>query len=614
MSDWPIRVMLYGAGDAINGANALAPEIQQQLSRLSQVATNRYVAAIAQLDASNVPTLRYVIDPAGRQPVNQLADVDTGDPSELVAFVSWSAAICPAQRSVLVLSGHGAAWEDALVDQVLGTPVAALTRSATAVAQVPGAIHHARRLFGSGVTPAGTATRAVLIDGDKRDYLSNAQLGAACETISQLLGGPIDVLVFDACLMSSWEILQELSGSASTVVAAIDEISAAGIDLASPVYTLSVASGAGDATTIAATIANKFQPQAAFDSCIAINLLNRNWTAALGYFRAFCGAFLPWVQASPANADAARSALRYAATSIVKFTGGGLADIGALAGAIANIPSAPAEAITNAKAAAAALQACVLARATGSDYQAAIGLSIFAPNSSTVYATNRPEYVRLQFPNASGWSAVLDVLYGFPNEIARFLTNAGVAPVPAAAAGADGGDAEFVVSLRGFPIDDGTRGQIEKAINRAVLEVLASIDMLGDVNVTPPGPFAQTRGLRLPSGLGSTAGLVVISNREAFATTRGALPSGQGATPPNTTIVQGPGPEFRVLLRGLNLDQSTKDRLNAAIRTAMLQTVASIDLAGDLQIASAASDPQTRSLLGTVTKILGLILVTRPQV
>jgi hypothetical protein len=40
--------------------------------------------------------------------------------------------------------------------------------------------------------------------------MSNAQPGSSCDQIGALLAGKIDVLVFDACLMSAWEILQEL--------------------------------------------------------------------------------------------------------------------------------------------------------------------------------------------------------------------------------------------------------------------------------------------------------------------------------------------------------------------------------------------------------------------
>src|SRR3954465_8924583 len=112
MSNWPIRIMLYGAGEAINGASELDSQIEAQLSGLARVATNYYVSALAQLDSSAVPPVRYVLDPLGQQPITQISDFNAGDPQELVNFAQWCTETCPAERSVLVLSGHGAAWED----------------------------------------------------------------------------------------------------------------------------------------------------------------------------------------------------------------------------------------------------------------------------------------------------------------------------------------------------------------------------------------------------------------------------------------------------------------------------------------------------------------------
>jgi hypothetical protein len=167
---------------------------------------------------------------------------------------------------------------------------------------------------------------------------------------------------------------------------------------------------------------------------------------------------------------------------------------------------------------------------------------------------------------------------------------------------ASGADAEFVVSLHGFPVDNELRARIERAIHRAVLEVLASIDLLDDVSVTSISQFVQTRGLRLPSGIGPTAGLVVVSDAasEPVASSRRA--------PTGPTIVQGSGSEFRVLLRGLALDEVAKDRIDAAIRSAVLQVVATVDDGRDLQLGPAASDAEVRSIFGGLGRVLGMSL------
>jgi hypothetical protein len=507
-SQWPLSIMVYGAGEAVDGNGALAPQIEAQLSRLTQIITNSRVAGTAQLDSSNLPAQRYVLDPAGRQSISQFPNVDVGDPNELVKFVAWSSSTCPAQRSVLVLSGHGASWEDGMVDQVLGLSGTVSTRTINVPPPVSGAIHHARSIFGNDVSPTGSLTRAILIDGQDRDYLSNAELGAACAQISSTLGRKLDVLVFDACLMSSWEVLQELSDSVAVVVASIDELSAAGIDMSAPATDLSLSLSPGDAVSIGAAIVRRFTPQASFDTCVAVDLTNAGWVTALTAFREFCTTFLAWLRLGSQNIAAALNALRIASSSVVEFNTGGLADLNALANAVGDIPNLPSETADQLRTAASSLASCVIARVVGSDYGNAMGLSVFSPGSLAVYNTNRPDYLRLQLPNLTGWAAILDTIYGLEGNQARLLGgNATTAPQSTGDQ-----DAEFAIELRGIPIDSLTLDRIERAIKRAVLEKLAEVDLLGDVTVTPLSAALNTVRLINPAGQG-TAGLMISPNR-----------------------------------------------------------------------------------------------------
>ncbi len=272
---------------------------------------------------------------------------------------------------------------------------------------VSGAIHHPRAVFGNKISPALSMTKAVLIDGHDRDFLSNAELGVACQRAAAVVGGKIDVLVFDACLMSALEVLQELRGSVGTVVASIDELSAAGIDMAEPARAFS-SLAAVDPPTLAKTIVDRFTPQAAFDSCVAIDLESDGWSAALTSFQTqSAAALLPWIQSNPANADALRAALRLASTSVVQYATGGLADVGALASAIAGMPGAPAATPSPASRRSPGRCVAPCSRQGGDRLRGGRRpqVSIFAPNSATVYSSNRPEYIRLQFAGVTGWGA-----------------------------------------------------------------------------------------------------------------------------------------------------------------------------------------------------------------
>jgi hypothetical protein len=67
--------------------------------------------------------------------------------------------------------------------------------------------------------------------------------------------------------------------------------------------------------------------------------------------------------------------------------------------------------------------------------------------------------------------------------------------------------------------------------------------------------------------------------------------------------------ELRVLVQGLQLDDTTRALIDAAIRSAVLQELATIDTHGTRRISSPQTDPQTRSILGNAAnKVLGLVV------
>jgi hypothetical protein len=268
-------------------------------------------------------------------------------------------------------------------------------------------------LFGAGISPTNTVTKMVLLDGGDKDYLSNAELGKALDQCAHILRKPIDVLVFDACLMCSWEILQEISvnSSVETVVSSVDELSATGIDLSKPAAVATQRQGEMTAQELAGTIAHQFNPAVSFDSCIAIDLSNSNWKRAIDSFRGFCDTFLQWIQASPDNAKAARDALRLATISIVKFWNQGLADVAKLVEAVNAISGLPDNCVQAAKTTESSLNSCVLGKSLGNDYATALGISIFTPTTQDDYMKNKPDYTRLRFWEATGWGKILDALH-----------------------------------------------------------------------------------------------------------------------------------------------------------------------------------------------------------
>ena len=404
MGQWPLRFMVYAAGESISGAAGLAPQISEQLQRLSTIATNRSLVALAELGQDTPPVVRWILDPDRRYQPEPSPNANVGTPDELVSFVTWCNVQCDAVRNVLILSGHGAAWEDAVAQLALQT-------RALRIRGREGALVHRRNLFGSSKT-ASVEARAVLVDGADRSYLSNAQLGAACDRVSQLLADSrVDCLVFDACLMSSWEVLSELEDRVTTVVASVDELSANGVDYATPAIAMSRSAATLSPQEIAQAIVKSFVPAASFDTCVAMDLSSPSWKTATDFFRAFCTGLAAWLGASSDNRDAFRHALRIASSSVVRFIDGGLADVGGLLSAVEDLASLPATVTQSLAESVTCLKACVLGASLGKDYKDALGLSVFSPPSYETYIANRPEYTRLQLPTTTGWSRCLDVAF-----------------------------------------------------------------------------------------------------------------------------------------------------------------------------------------------------------
>jgi hypothetical protein len=72
--------------------------------------------------------------------------------------------------------------------------------------------------------------------------------------------------------------------------------------------------------------------------------------------------------------------------------------------------------------------------------------------------------------------------------------------------------------------------------------------------------------------------------------------------------------EFRVVIRGLKLDQTTRALMDAAIRSAVMQEIAALGPTGGLDLSAIkapADDPTTRSFLNAPGKVLGMILIPK---
>jgi Clostripain family. len=107
--------MVYMAGD-----NNLSTAGDEDLKEMRQVGSSPNVNVLVQFDnAGNKGTRRYRIQRGGiNEKVEELGEMDSGDPIVLEDFIAWSYDNYPAERYALILWNHGGGWEPSDLDRL----------------------------------------------------------------------------------------------------------------------------------------------------------------------------------------------------------------------------------------------------------------------------------------------------------------------------------------------------------------------------------------------------------------------------------------------------------------------------------------------------------------
>lgn len=122
--------------------------------------------------------------------IQELAPVDMGDWKQLVDFVAWGKGLFPAKRYVVDIWNHGAGWR-------------------TSTDSVPP----------SSSMPGSVVPEDVSYDDLTHNKITTEQLAPAMTEIKKVLGQPVDILAFDACLMAMSEVAAEVVDSVRYVSA-----------------------------------------------------------------------------------------------------------------------------------------------------------------------------------------------------------------------------------------------------------------------------------------------------------------------------------------------------------------------------------------------------------
>jgi len=210
-------VLVYMAGDD-RSPGGIEYAISQDLAEIKHVGSTDSVHFLAQTDdATGTASYRYRLrkktDLASDRIERFNGDLNTGSTRTLVDFVQWAHYLFPAERTALVLWGHGSGHDDQNVYRAVRGSMN--PRTAARLAQ--------RRLgFFSGTRRSileQGPTRGYGYDDTAGDFLDNAELRKALLEVREILGRRLDILGLDACLMAMIEVAYQIHDVANILVA-----------------------------------------------------------------------------------------------------------------------------------------------------------------------------------------------------------------------------------------------------------------------------------------------------------------------------------------------------------------------------------------------------------
>jgi hypothetical protein len=214
--------MVYMAGN-----NSLSDVAGEDLEEMRKVGSSGDVQVLAFMKQAGTRTAHHIhVGKGGRNETREeLGDADSGDPQRVLDFFRWAVKRAPAERYALVLWNHGGGWAPDDLEQLYselradtGVNRRELNRRANQ--------SMARTLFSTTVKQIlarpTEAERQICNDDGTGHSLDTIELGNVLRLAAREIGGQIDLLGMDACLMSTLEVAYQVRGEARVIVGSED--------------------------------------------------------------------------------------------------------------------------------------------------------------------------------------------------------------------------------------------------------------------------------------------------------------------------------------------------------------------------------------------------------
>jgi hypothetical protein len=165
----------------MNGDNDLDPFAVKDQEEMSQVGSSDGLNIVTLIDRNNAPASLNFIEKGKIQLLKDMGEIDMGDFRELTKFVKFVAENYPARHYIVIVWNHGMGWADK---------------------------SGGRQVF-----------KGISIDWDSGNRITTAQLGQASAEMKNILGGKLDILAMDACLMQMAEVALVIKDSCDFIIA-----------------------------------------------------------------------------------------------------------------------------------------------------------------------------------------------------------------------------------------------------------------------------------------------------------------------------------------------------------------------------------------------------------
>ncbi|MFQ6016389.1 MAG: clostripain-related cysteine peptidase [Anaerolineae bacterium] len=221
---WTVAV--YMAGDDIPDflGRTIDSNVVLDLREMKRVGSTSEVNIVVQTDeAREQNCYRYFISKGEDLAADRIemwrGDIDSGSPDTINHFIYWVARFFPAEHYFLVLWGHGRGHNDE--DVYRATRSVGLTTSTRAARSIAREIKPNSGFFSTTRQKLLTnkaQVRGFGYDDTSRQFLDNVEMQGVIDYARQALEQKVDLLGFDACLMSGIEVCYQLRDSAQILI------------------------------------------------------------------------------------------------------------------------------------------------------------------------------------------------------------------------------------------------------------------------------------------------------------------------------------------------------------------------------------------------------------